>query len=156
MNTLYGKSCQDQRGYRNVNAHFDQEQFEKQVMQRNVTDWDVIKPWSEEDERFFALIETATEKGVVLNTPRLMGFSVLELSKLHIFQAHYGYYKDKYGDKAKFLFTDTDSLCYLIETENPLIDMAATPAFYAGDMACKVPSVFLGLNSTTKNSKTSR
>ena len=94
MNTLYGKSCQDQRGYRNVNPHFDQEEFERQVMKRNVTDWDVIKSWSGEDERFFALIETATEKGVVLNTPRLMGFTVLELSKLHIFQAHYGYYKD--------------------------------------------------------------
>ena len=124
MNTLYGKSCQDQRGYRNVNPHFDQEEFERQVAKRNVTDWDVIKSWSEEDERFFALIETATEKGVVLNTPRLMGFSVLELSKLHIFEAHYGYYKEKYGDKAKFLFTDTDSLCYLIETEDVLLDMA--------------------------------
>ena len=41
MNTLYGKSCQDQRGYRNVNPHFDQEEFERQVAKRNVTDWDV-------------------------------------------------------------------------------------------------------------------
>ena len=53
-------------------------------MEHNVTDWDVVKPWSEDDERFFGLIETASKKGTVINTPRAMGFTVLELSKLHV------------------------------------------------------------------------
>ena len=31
---------------------------------------------------------------------------------------HYNYIKPKYGDKVKLLFTDTDSFCYLIMTDD--------------------------------------
>jgi len=36
----------------------------------------------------------------------------------------YDYLKPKYGDKCKMLFTDTDSLCCHIETEDLYADMA--------------------------------
>ena len=38
-------------------------------------------------------------------------------------QFHYGYVKFKYGDEAKLLFTDTDSLCYHIQMEDVYKDM---------------------------------
>ena len=35
-----------------------------------------------------------------------------------MYDFHYGYIKKNYGKKAQLLFTDTDSLCYQIETED--------------------------------------
>ena len=58
------------------------------------------------------------KKNVILNKPRYVGFTVLELSKLHMYDMHYNYVKSKYGDRAKLLFTVTDSLMYEIETED--------------------------------------
>ena len=41
-----------------------------------------------------------------------------------MYEFHYNYMKPKYGDKAILLFTDTDSLCYLIKTEDFYLDIA--------------------------------
>ena len=63
------------------------------------------------------------KKSITLNKPIYAGMAILDLSKLHMYQFHYDYIKPKYGDKAKLLMTDTDSLCYHIETEDFYADM---------------------------------
>ena len=49
--------------------------------------------------------------------------AILDISKTLIYDFHYGFILPKYGKNQKLLFTDTDSLCYEIETEDLFEDI---------------------------------
>lgn len=53
-----------------------------------------------------------------LNKPIQRGASILDLSKLHMYNFHYNIMKKKYGENIRVLGTDTDSLIYYIKTDD--------------------------------------
>ena len=67
---------------------------------------------------------------ITLDKPILVGFSILELSKVLMYDFHYNTMKAKYKDNLKLLFTDTDSLCYEVKTDDIYKDMADQKHLY--------------------------
>ena len=53
-----------------------------------------------------------------LNKPAYIGLCILELSKVLMYEFHYDYIRNKYGNNSKLLLTDTASLMYKIKTED--------------------------------------
>ena len=55
---------------------------------------------------------------LTLNQPISVGFRILDLSKLLMYEFRYRYVTEKYDESGRLLFTDTDSLVSKIETDD--------------------------------------
>lgn len=65
------------------------------------------------------------KNSIMFNRPIYIGFCILDISKTLMYSFHYTQIKEMYGERVKLLFTDTDSLCYEIETDDLYEDMAS-------------------------------
>ena len=52
-----------------------------------------------------------------MNKPVYLGLSILQLSKILIYQLQYDYVNPKYGEKAKLCYMDRDSFVILVKTD---------------------------------------
>lgn len=60
---------------------------------------------------------------IILDRPIYIGFTVLELAKTHLYKFHYSIMKNMYKNNIQLCYTDTDSLLYLIKTDDFYKDM---------------------------------
>ena len=110
-----GKSFENVRLRRNFNLVTDGTKVKSLAAKSTFKSFDIIT-----DD--LALIEMLRCK-VTLNKPIYTGFCVLELSKLLMYEFHYRYIKQQYNERARLCFTDTDSLCYHVVTDDIYADM---------------------------------
>jgi hypothetical protein len=77
------------------------------------------------------LVAVHLKKAVIkMERPIYIGFSVLELSKLCMYQFYYDILKMRYGDNVELAYTDTDSLLVKITTENVYKDLTEMAEYF--------------------------
>ena len=109
-NSVFGKTMENIRNRVDVKLVNNIEKLKKLAAKPN---FKIPKIFSEN------LIAVHMKKtSLTMNKPVYLGMCILDLSKTIMFDFHYNYIKPKYGNKAKLLFTDTDSLMYEIQTKD--------------------------------------
>jgi hypothetical protein len=108
-NSVFGKTMENVRKYSNFKL-VRTDKFQKYVNRAD------FKRAINFGEHLSGIDRKTTE--VKLNKPVYVGQAVLDLSKLLMNQLHYDVMKGQFGDRAKLLMTDTDSLVYGIESND--------------------------------------
>ena len=108
-NCIYGKSIKNQRKRMNVILVNDKNVYQKCVNKPNFISQKIF------DKNFVAV--HCSKAVLTVNKPIYIGFCILELPNLLMYQFHYDYVLKTF-DNVKLLFTDTDSLVYEIKDGN--------------------------------------
>ena len=109
-NAVFGKTIENIRKRQNVVLVDDRKKALKLSSKPNFDRVTIF------DENLVAIHMKKTE--VYFNKPIYVGQAILDISKTLMFYFHYNFIRDKYGDKAELLMTDTDSLVYHIQTDD--------------------------------------
>ena len=109
-NSVFGKTIENIRKRQNIELVDNRKKAVKLSSRPNFDRCTIF------DRNLIAIHMKNTE--VYFNKPVYVGQAILDLSKTLMFDFHYNYIKEKYGNKAELLFTDTDSLTYLIKTKD--------------------------------------
>jgi len=123
INIIYGKTCESVRGRTAVHFETDANTYGRAVSRRHYKRdlfW-TTKP----DGSLQMMCYQMNKRTVKLDKTVYLGACILDLSKLHMQRFHYEYVVPTYGPRAQLMFTDTDSLCYCIETEDAYADAFA-------------------------------
>ena len=145
-NSVFGKTMENLRKRVSIELVKDAEKAEKLVNKPNFVEVKIF------DEFLIAVKMRKTR--VVMNKPIYAGMTTLDLSKLLMFNFHYGYVKKKW-DKVSVVYTDTDSLVLEIETEDFFADIAAdVPEWFdTNDFPADHPAVLNGMPIVLENKK---
>ena len=109
-NSVFGKTMENVRKYVDIKLVQDWKKARKLINKPNYKGRTTFTP------NLVAI--HMGRKQVLMDKPKYLGMSILDISKTLMYEFHYGYMKPKYGEGIKLLFTDTDSLMYRIETDD--------------------------------------
>ena len=115
-NAVFGKTMENVRKHRDTKLVKTDHKRNKLVSEPN---YHTMKLVSEN----LSIIEMAKVK-VKMNKPIYLGLSILEISKIIMYEIWYDYVKKKYGDMVKLCYMDTDSLIMNIKTKDFYKDIA--------------------------------
>ena len=115
-NALFGKTMENMRKHRDIKLVTTDKRRNRLVSEPN---YHTTKWFSEK----LLAIELKKTK-VKMNTPIYLGLSILEISKILMYEFWYDYMKPKYGDNVKLCYMDTDSFIVHIKTEDFYKDIA--------------------------------
>jgi hypothetical protein len=121
-NSVFGKTMENVAKRIEVKLMTDENKFVKQCSMPYFKDFRIFS------EGLAAVEMNKTQ--VTYNRPMVVGFCILELSKVLMYDFHYNTMVKTYGDNIKLLFTDTDSLCYHIKTNDFFQDMKQSLFMY--------------------------
>ena len=107
-NAVFGKTMEDVRKRVGVSLAHTQNRLRQLV---NKTSFKRLEIYKED----LVAVENANTK-ILLNKPIYVGQSILDLSKVIMYNFHFNVIRKKYKSNATLLFTDTDSPCYEIKT----------------------------------------
>ena len=112
-NMVFGKSCQNVRDYKDIHLTTNQNKAEKLINSPLLNSWKIYSS-------SFASFQLH-KREVVLDKPRIVGMSILEISKTFLYEYFYGYILPKFPC-TRVILTDTDSFCLSITTEKNFYD----------------------------------
>ena len=115
-NVVFGKTVENVRKKRDIKLVKTDYKRNKLVSEPNYHTIKLI-------EENLSIIEMKKVK-VKMNKPIYLGLSILEISKITMYEFWYDYVKNKYGNKVRLCYTDTDSLVMNIKTNDFYKDIA--------------------------------
>ena len=116
-NSVFGKTMENIRKHRDIKLVTTDKKRSKLVSEPNYHTINLIS----ED---LSIIEMEKAK-VKMNKPIYLGLSILEISKILMYEFWYDYMKPKYGNKVKLRYMDTDSFIINIKTNDFYKDIAS-------------------------------
>ena len=115
-NAVFGKTMENVRKHRDIMLFKTDHKRNKLVSEPNYHTMEFIS-------ENVSIIEMKKVK-VKMNNPIYLGLSILEISKIIMYEFWYDYMKKKYGDMVKLCYMDTDSLIMNIKTKDFYKDIA--------------------------------
>ena len=115
-NSVFGKTMENVRNPRDIKLVTSNKRRKRLVSQPN---YHSCKKFS---DHLMAIEMKKTR--VKMNKPLYLGMSILDISKILMYEFQYNYIIPKYGDRAKLCYTNTDRFIIYIKTEDFFEDIS--------------------------------